>query len=656
MPVTVNVNGLSLVHQGSTGIAMATTPDVCLTPSFGSPVPIPYPNIAMSTDLLLGSLMVKADGGMMVATQGSKFFKSTGDEPGVVGGVVSHLFIGEASFISFSPTVLMEGKPACRLTDKMLMNMGNTVCMGGVLQNPVPPAPELPLSKEPVFCVFKDLTLKCGNDKRSYKAVAARDVRIAVIAAPKDTVNFTYDATCGLTRTSPGCGRLEVKGPDGIVPMKGPTAVELQRPRSAGLFERSWVWLFKYIIFPRNVPTDIYTVKSYTCGGQGGCSTLMGEYGVIEVFPNVKWTGEVKMSYDPEREKAMVAGKERATLALDPKAPAEWEIAGKFEAEYGAGKLTFEPKTKYDVGTGKDTDPLTAKLFDGTQGLLNCFGGLFRSLLRGGVVGQIKILPLEFGFGGGIKLVEDEEGKDVVTEGSLWMGADTIVGAKIEADILDWIILIAGAGALGSFLVKVKKMGEKGGNFKNIAKGKLILKIALSLEIKLGGKVGWKGVKGKWEIDPEAAFIEAGGGAKLEGIAQGQVCIWKLISAGAGASIGMMGSDGKSPCGFTGKIAPDAPALKPSVFPVHGVLEFSGLAIYYALYAELGAGGAEAEKPAAGEPEAAAGPFGSWSLPVKRREATMDKLAELIAPHSWPSDKKSDLENAMSGSGGGGGR
>src|SRR4051794_32058718 len=104
MPSTVNVNGLSLVHQGSTGVAMATMPDVCLTPSFGSPVPIPYPNIAMSMDLLMGSLMVSADGGMLAATQGSKFFKSTGDEPGVVGGVVSHLFIGEASFISFSPT------------------------------------------------------------------------------------------------------------------------------------------------------------------------------------------------------------------------------------------------------------------------------------------------------------------------------------------------------------------------------------------------------------------------------------------------------------------------------------------------------------------------------------------------------------------------
>jgi hypothetical protein len=654
MPVTVNVNGLSLVHQGSTGIAMATTPDVCLTPSFGPPVPIPYPNIAMSMDLLLGSLMVKADGGMMVATLGCKFWKSTGDEPGVAGGVVSHLFIGPASFISASPTVLMEGKPACRLTDKMLMNLSNTVCMGGVLQNPVPAGPDIPMSKEPVFCVFKDLTMKCAHADRKYKAIAAKDVRLAVIAAKKsETVNFTYEATCGVTRSSPGCGRLEVKGPDGVVAMNGPTAVELPMPRSAGVLERSWTWLFRYVIFPRNVPTDIYTVKSYTCAGQGGCSVLTAEYGVIEVYPNVGWSGEVKMTYKPEREKAMVAGKERATLELDQNAAAEWEFEGKFEAEYGTGKLTFTPKTKYDVGPAKDADPLTQGIFKGTQRFLNGFAWLFNSLLKGGVIGTLSIEAIEFGFGGGVKLIEDDEGKEVVTEGSIWFGADTIIGVTVEADVLDWIILIAGAGALGSFLVKVKKLASEGVDVK-IGKAKAVIKIALSLTAKLGGKVGWKGVKGKWEVDPEAAFIEAGGGAKLMGIVQGEFRIWKIVSAGAGASIGLMSADGKQPCGFSGKIMPaDPKSKKPSSFPIRGVVEFTGLAVYYALYAEVGVGGAEAEKapPGAAKVEK---PYGDWGAGLKRREEKLGKLAELIAPRTWPESDKSDLTAAVQEGGGGG--
>ena len=93
MPLTININNLTLCHKGSNGITTATIPDVCKTPTPGGPVPIPYPNIAMSSDLMKGTTTVKADGGMMCANFGSEFFKSTGDEPGVAGGVVSSVFI-----------------------------------------------------------------------------------------------------------------------------------------------------------------------------------------------------------------------------------------------------------------------------------------------------------------------------------------------------------------------------------------------------------------------------------------------------------------------------------------------------------------------------------------------------------------------------------
>jgi len=140
MPVTININNLSLCHKGSNGISMATIPDVCKTPSPGGPVPIPYPNIAMASDLMKGTTTVKADGGNMCANYGSEFFKSTGDEPGVVGGVASSTFIKEATWITFSFDVKLEGKAACRLTDKMFHNHQNTVNMGGELQSPLPSA------------------------------------------------------------------------------------------------------------------------------------------------------------------------------------------------------------------------------------------------------------------------------------------------------------------------------------------------------------------------------------------------------------------------------------------------------------------------------------------------------------------------------------
>ena len=140
MPETININNLSLCHKASGGMSMATIPDVCKTPSPGGPVPIPYPNIATEQDMAKGTTTVKADGGNMCANYGSEFSKSTGDEPGTVGGVVSGTFIKEATWITYSFDVKLEGKGACRLTDKMFHNHQNTVNAAGKVHPPVPPS------------------------------------------------------------------------------------------------------------------------------------------------------------------------------------------------------------------------------------------------------------------------------------------------------------------------------------------------------------------------------------------------------------------------------------------------------------------------------------------------------------------------------------
>ncbi len=89
MPVTVSVNSQQLSHKGAMGIAAATVPDVCKTPSPAGPVPIPYPNIAKSDSLDSGTTTVTADGGNMCANKGSEYSMSNGDEAGTAGGVKS---------------------------------------------------------------------------------------------------------------------------------------------------------------------------------------------------------------------------------------------------------------------------------------------------------------------------------------------------------------------------------------------------------------------------------------------------------------------------------------------------------------------------------------------------------------------------------------
>lgn len=121
MSSKVNVNHRTVVHAKSDGLVIGF-PDVCLTPSPAGPIPIPYPNIAKSSDTSDGSRDVRCDG-ESVMLQGSVFSTSTGDEAGSAGGVVSGVTKGKAKFILYSFDVKFEGKPVPRLADLMLLNL-----------------------------------------------------------------------------------------------------------------------------------------------------------------------------------------------------------------------------------------------------------------------------------------------------------------------------------------------------------------------------------------------------------------------------------------------------------------------------------------------------------------------------------------------------
>ncbi|EIE9077067.1 DUF4150 domain-containing protein [Salmonella enterica] len=130
--ITININGLTLCHKGSSGVSHNTLPDVCKTPPFG--VPVPYENEAYSADLIKGTTSVSADGGNMIANVGSQFARSVFDEAGSMGGILSGTNMAETEWISHSFDVFFEKKPACRLTDKLFMNHRNTVNMAGLNQ------------------------------------------------------------------------------------------------------------------------------------------------------------------------------------------------------------------------------------------------------------------------------------------------------------------------------------------------------------------------------------------------------------------------------------------------------------------------------------------------------------------------------------------
>ncbi|WP_322866123.1 DUF4150 domain-containing protein [Aquicoccus sp. G2-2] len=132
MPTHILVNGLGLTYKSTIGLSMATIPDVCKTPSPGGPVPIPYPNIANQSSLDKGTKTVKAKD-KMIAVKGSQYTRSNGDEAGTAGGVKSSVNMKATDWITYSFDVKMDGKNACRHTDKKFHNNQNTVDLAGNL-------------------------------------------------------------------------------------------------------------------------------------------------------------------------------------------------------------------------------------------------------------------------------------------------------------------------------------------------------------------------------------------------------------------------------------------------------------------------------------------------------------------------------------------
>jgi len=133
MADTTYANGMSVCHKNSSGNAIGF-PDVCLSPPPppAGPIPIPYPNTAMASDLVDGSSSVTADGGAIALKDTSTFSTSSGDEAGTQGGnVITHKTKGKAVFMAYSMDVMVEGKNVGRHLDPMGLNCA-TPPYGGV--------------------------------------------------------------------------------------------------------------------------------------------------------------------------------------------------------------------------------------------------------------------------------------------------------------------------------------------------------------------------------------------------------------------------------------------------------------------------------------------------------------------------------------------
>ena len=125
MGQSVDANGRSILHKGHGMTHTCAVPDVCKTPSPGGPIPIPYVNIAMDSDITDGAESVQIEGNP-AATVSAKISTSSGDEAGSAGGgIISSKIKGSVTWMMGSLDVKVEGNGVVRFLDTNFHN-GNS--------------------------------------------------------------------------------------------------------------------------------------------------------------------------------------------------------------------------------------------------------------------------------------------------------------------------------------------------------------------------------------------------------------------------------------------------------------------------------------------------------------------------------------------------
>ena len=121
MPVLSAKKLVACVATGHTAVSDGPT-DVCKTPAAPSPLPMPYPNVAVSSMMGGGYATKVIILGTPTLTRNGTIAASTGDQAGTLLGVVSNTIMGACGVIMASPDVKAEGGGVARTLDSTSSN------------------------------------------------------------------------------------------------------------------------------------------------------------------------------------------------------------------------------------------------------------------------------------------------------------------------------------------------------------------------------------------------------------------------------------------------------------------------------------------------------------------------------------------------------
>lgn len=122
MPLLNQGKFVASVGTVHTSVSLGPT-DICKTPTPGGPVPMPYPNVAVSTTMGPGYTTKTLVMATPMWTKKAKSALSNGDQPGVALGVVSNLIMGMCEITMASDDVDAESGAVARTLDSSNSNI-----------------------------------------------------------------------------------------------------------------------------------------------------------------------------------------------------------------------------------------------------------------------------------------------------------------------------------------------------------------------------------------------------------------------------------------------------------------------------------------------------------------------------------------------------
>ncbi len=136
----------------------------------------------------------------MIAVKGSQYSRSNGDEAGTAGGVKSNVNMKATDWITYSFDVTMDGKNACRHTDKKFHNNQNTVDLAGNL--------------DPAVAAAAEHDIKCAIQKCDKKDENGNDYDVSTTAADKPMPAGSQCSALGSKKHTCVKKTLEAKNPN----------------------------------------------------------------------------------------------------------------------------------------------------------------------------------------------------------------------------------------------------------------------------------------------------------------------------------------------------------------------------------------------------------------------------------------------------------